>query len=84
MHFCSPKTLEPLLPPKRPNPEPMPEIVDRADYEESDIVDVRSRAFPTGSNFFDHFSPQFGDDEADWEDEDDDDDPHGQPECQTQ
>ncbi|RDB26150.1 DnaJ subfamily A member 2 [Hypsizygus marmoreus] len=33
------KALEPLLPPKRSNPEPLPEIVVEADYEESDIVD---------------------------------------------
>lgn len=77
-----------LLPPKRSDPVPCPEIVDEADYEESDIVDVRSRSFPASPNFFDHgFPSQFGDDEENWEDEDEDDDedfPGAQPECRQQ
>jgi DnaJ family protein A protein 2 len=61
-----------------------------ADFEESDIADVRSRSFPASPDFFDQFSPQFGgDDEDDWEDEDEgdeDDDgiPGAPPECRTQ
>ena len=76
--------LESLLPPKRTNPEPLPEIVVEADFEESDIVDVRSRSFPASQDFFDQFAPQFGgDNEDDWEDEDDD-DAGAQPDCQPQ
>ncbi|KAF9466534.1 DnaJ-domain-containing protein [Collybia nuda] len=84
------KVLGELLPPKRSNPEPRPEIVDIANFEESDIVDVRSRSFPASPNFFDHgFPSQFGDDEENWEDDDDDDegfpDMRGaQPECRQQ
>jgi len=76
--------LEPLLPPKRANPEPPPEIVVEAEFEESDIVDVRSRSFPASPDFLDQFDPQFGgDNEDDWEDEDDD-DAGAQPDCQPQ
>ncbi|KAG5645557.1 hypothetical protein DXG03_005832 [Asterophora parasitica] len=88
------KALESLLPPKRPNPEPLPENVVEADYEESDIVDVRSRSFPASDDFFDQFVPQFGGDEDDWEDEDEYDEyghghghghGHGpEPECRQQ
>ncbi|KAH9481641.1 DnaJ protein-like protein ANJ1 [Psilocybe cubensis] len=82
------KSVEAILPPKRQNVDPLPEIVDEADFEESDIVDVRARSVPHSHNFFDHgFSSQFGDDEDDWEDDDDDDDDdhygHG-PDCPTQ
>jgi DnaJ family protein A protein 2 len=64
-----------LLPPKKTDAEPRPEIVDEADFEESDIVDVRSRSFTASSSFFDHgFPSQFGGDtEEDWVDDDDDD-----------
>ncbi|KAG6854393.1 hypothetical protein C0991_007384 [Blastosporella zonata] len=82
------KALEVLLPPKRSNPEPLPEIVTEAEFEESDIMDVRFRSFPASQAFFDEFSPQFGgDDENDWEDEDEDEDDYEggpQPECNTQ
>lgn len=67
--------------------EPCPEVVDEADFEESDIVEVRARSVPASQNFFDHgFSSQFGDDEDDWEDEDDEDDEHfgHGPDCPTQ
>jgi DnaJ homolog subfamily A member 2 len=48
--------------------------VDEAEFEETDIVNVRSRSFPASSSFFDHgFTSQFGDDENDWVDEDEDD-----------
>ena len=76
-----------LLPPKRTDPEPRPQIVDDADFEESDIVDVRSRSFPASQNFFDHgFPPQFGgDSEDDWVDDDDDDGGMGpEPQCPQQ
>ncbi|KAG1747085.1 uncharacterized protein EDB91DRAFT_1245535 [Suillus paluster] len=82
--------LERLLPPKKLDMDPMPEIVDEVPYEEGDIVDVRARSFPAGSDFFDQgFASQFGDgDEDDWEDEDDDDydndDMGGEPECRPQ
>ncbi|KAF8072033.1 hypothetical protein FPV67DRAFT_914547 [Lyophyllum atratum] len=33
------KALESLLPPKRSNPEPLPETVDHAEFEESDILE---------------------------------------------
>ncbi|KAF5382067.1 hypothetical protein D9615_004286 [Tricholomella constricta] len=85
------KALESLLPPKRNNPEPLPETVVEVDYEESDIVDVRSRSFPASDNFFDQFVPQFGgDEEEDWEDEDEYEEyGHGmgmgqEPECRQQ
>lgn len=81
------QALEAFLPPKRSNPEPLPEIVVEADFEEGDIADVRSRSFPASPNFFDQFAPQFGDDEDDWVEEDDDEDDSGmrpQPECQQQ
>jgi DnaJ family protein A protein 2 len=49
--------------------------VDTADFEESDIVDVRSQSFPASSSFFDDgFPSQFGgDDEEDWVDDEDED-----------
>lgn len=57
--------------------------MDEVAYEESDMVEVRSRSFPAGSGFFDQgFTPQFGEDEDAWEDEDDD---EGiEPECRPQ
>jgi len=67
--------------------DPQPEIVDEADYEESDIVDVRARSFPASQSFFDQgFPSQFGDEDEDdenWEDEDED-DMDGEPECRPQ
>ncbi|KAI0784164.1 DnaJ-domain-containing protein [Abortiporus biennis] len=75
------KALEALLPPKKAEMDPKPAVIDEVPFEESDIVDVRETPF-NGSNFFDHgFGTQFGEDEADWEDEDDE---HGEPECTTQ
>ena len=72
------------MPPKKVDSEPQPEIVDTVKYEEGDIADVREQAFPASADFFDRaFSPQFGDDETAWVDEDDEDD-HGEPECRTQ
>ncbi|KAI0032533.1 DnaJ-domain-containing protein [Vararia minispora EC-137] len=78
--------LQALLPPKRIDPVPEPVIVDSAHYEEADMAEVRERAFPASSDFFDHASrAQFGDgdddDEDAWEDEDDDGE---EPECRTQ
>ncbi|PPQ68226.1 hypothetical protein CVT26_005759, partial [Gymnopilus dilepis] len=77
------KAVEAILPPRRPDVEPRPEVVDEADFEESDIVDVRARSFPASQNFFDQgFASQFGEgNEDDWEDEDDED---GEPECRPQ
>ncbi|KAI0787817.1 DnaJ-domain-containing protein [Fomes fomentarius] len=79
------QALAAVLPPKKPEMDPKPAVVDEVPFEESDIVDVRETPFPAGSNFFDHASGfQFGeDDEADWEDDDDDDD-GTEPECRTQ
>ena len=74
-----PSPLSALLPPKRSNPEPAPEIVDEAPYEEIDIDDVRGRSFPAGSDFFD--GAQFGEGEEDWEDDEDD---EHEPECRPQ
>lgn len=84
-----PQELARLLPPKKANIEPAPEIVDNAPFEEADLADVRARCFPASSDFFDQaFASQFGGDEDDWEDEDDDDyDDHGmggEPECRPQ
>ncbi|KAG6850691.1 hypothetical protein H0H93_009849 [Arthromyces matolae] len=81
------QALESLLPPKRSDPEPLPEVVTKAQFEESDIIDVRFGSFPAGKTFFDAFSPQFGDDDDDWEDDNDDDDDFDdgqQPECNPQ
>jgi DnaJ family protein A protein 2 len=62
-----------VLPPKKRDIEPRPEVVDQAVFEESDIVDVRARSFPAGPDFFDRaFSSQFGSNDDDWEDDDDD------------
>ncbi|KAG9315267.1 hypothetical protein JVU11DRAFT_4401 [Chiua virens] len=81
--------LETLLPPKKADIEPAPEIVDEAPFEEAELEDVRARCFPASSDFFDEgFASQFGEgDEDDWEDEDDDYDDHGlggEPECRPQ
>ncbi|KAF8656834.1 hypothetical protein AX16_002382 [Volvariella volvacea WC 439] len=80
------QALQALLPPKKGNIEPLPEIVDDADFEETDIVDVRARSFPASSNFFDHgFPSQFGgeNNSDEWVDEDDSDD-LDDPGCQPQ
>ncbi|KAF9484340.1 DnaJ-domain-containing protein [Pholiota conissans] len=75
--------IEAILPAKRLEVDPLPEIVDEADFEESDIVDVGARSFPAG-NFFDQgFASQFGEDEEDWEDEEDE-EMDGEPECRPQ
>ena len=82
------QALEPLLPPRKPDLEPRPSVVDEPAYEEADSANVRARSFPPGADFLNQsaFSAfQFGADEEDedaWIDEDDETD--GQPECQTQ
>ncbi|TFK40254.1 hypothetical protein BDQ12DRAFT_628117 [Crucibulum laeve] len=77
------KALALLLPPKKLDVEPLPEVVDEADYESSDIVDVRARSFPASQNFFDHgFPSQFGEGEDAWVDDEDEDDE--EPECRPQ
>ena len=75
-----------ILPPKRTDVDPQPDVVDEANFEESDIVDVRARSFPASPNFFDQgFPSQFGGDDNDWEDDDDDDDDDNlEPECRPQ
>jgi DnaJ family protein A protein 2 len=78
------KALESLLPPKRSDVDPQPEVVDEPEFEASDIVEVRSRSFPASANFFDHCFSQFGENENDWEDDGDDDDDDGEPECRPQ
>ena len=76
------QALEALLPPKKPEMDPKPAVIDEVDFEQSDIADVRATPF-AGGNFFDHgFSNQFDDDENDWEDEDED--SAGEPECRPQ
>ncbi|TDL25612.1 DnaJ-domain-containing protein [Rickenella mellea] len=73
-----------LLPPKKPELSPTPVVVDDAQYEDGDIVDVRARSFPAGSDFLNgSFTSQFGEggDEA-WTDEDEDEGP--EPECRHQ
>lgn len=78
------QALEKLLPPKRTEVDPLPAVVDEADFEESDIVDVRARSFPAGDFFDQAFASQFGEDEGDWEDEDEDEDEDGEPDCRQQ
>ena len=76
-----------LLPPKKADIEPLPEIVDKVAFEEGTLTEVRARSFPAGSGFFDQVFPsQFGvGDENDWEDDgDEDEDDGGPPECQPQ
>ena len=76
------QALAALLPPKKPEIDPKPAVIDEVPFEESDIADVRETPF-AGGNFFDHgFSTQFGEDEEDWED--DDDSEGGEPECRNQ
>ncbi|KAI9000640.1 DnaJ-domain-containing protein [Trametes punicea] len=79
------KALAGILPPKKPEMDPKPAVVDEVPFEESDIVDVRETPFNASSSFFDHASGfQFGgDDEDEWEDDDDEDDGM-EPECRTQ
>ena len=82
------QALEQLLPPKKPDLEPRPPVVDEPAYEEADSANVRARYFAPGPDFLNQsaFSAfQFGADEDDedaWIDEDDEAD--GTPECQTQ
>jgi DnaJ family protein A protein 2 len=81
------KALEALLPAKRSDVDPQPDVVDEPKFEESDILEVRSRSFPASASFFDHGFSQFGENEDGWEDEDDDgddDDLDGEPECRPQ
>ncbi|CCM00072.1 uncharacterized protein FIBRA_02099 [Fibroporia radiculosa] len=77
-----------LLPPKKPEMDPPPEVVDEVAYEQSDMGDVRAPAFGPGYQFFDQsFGQQFDvADEHDWIDEDDEDeDGFGEdPECTHQ
>jgi len=76
-----------LLPAKRSEVDPPPEIVDEPDFEESDIVEVRSRPFPASPDFFDQCFSQFGENEDDWEDDEDEGDPDmgdDEPECRSQ
>lgn len=78
--------MENALPPKKRDVEPRPAVVDEAAYEESDIVDVRSRSFPAGDFFDQGFASQFGGGEDAWVDEDEDDefDDDHEPECRPQ
>jgi DnaJ family protein A protein 2 len=83
--LCPSQALAALLPPKKTDIEPLPEIVDQVAFEEGTLTEVRARSFPAGSGFFDQaFPSQFGEgDENDWEDDGDEDD-GGPPECQPQ
>lgn len=76
--------MERLLPAKRTDVDPQPEVVDEPEFEESDIVEVRSRSFPASASFFDHGFSQFGENDDDWEDDEGEDDLEGEPECRTQ
>lgn len=77
-----------MLPSKKADIEPLPEIIDKVAFEEGTLAEVRARSFPAGSGFFDQaFPSQYGEgDENDWEDEegDEDEDDGGPPECQPQ
>jgi DnaJ family protein A protein 2 len=74
--------------------DPPPAVVDEANFEESNIMDVRKGTFQASSDFFDHgFTSQFGEGSDDeWEDEDDEEDEDGgafseggaAPECRHQ
>ncbi|KAE9408378.1 DnaJ-domain-containing protein [Gymnopus androsaceus JB14] len=89
------QALAKLLPPKKPEMQPQPEIVDEANFEE---IDVRSQSFPASRDFFDHgFANQRDDihddsEGEDWEDDEDEDDiysgygahSHPEPECRQQ
>ncbi|KAJ3853966.1 hypothetical protein EV368DRAFT_63652 [Lentinula lateritia] len=89
------QALAKLLPPKKLEMQPQPEIVDEVNFEE---IDVRSQSFPASQDFFDHgYANQRDDihDEDGWEDEDDDDEGAGdmfddymggpaEPECRQQ
>ena len=76
--------MERLLPPKKSDLVPTPAIVDEVTYDEADIVDVRSRSFPAGSEFFNQGSGfQFGEEDDAWTDEEEEDDLH-EPECRSQ
>ncbi|TFK27171.1 chaperone regulator [Coprinopsis marcescibilis] len=66
-----------LLPPKKPEIDPLPEIVDEVPFEESDIGEIQG-------TFLDQELGAAFDDEDDWEDDDDDDHIHGAPDCQPQ
>jgi DnaJ homolog subfamily A member 2 len=68
------QTLTSLLPPKKAEIDPLPAIVDEADYEESDVAEFQSTWLEQElQNEFDE----------DWEDEDDDEGMDA-PECQPQ
>jgi DnaJ homolog subfamily A member 2 len=75
-----------LLPAKKADLVPQPEIVDEPFFEEADLAAVRARSFPADQDFFNQGFPQFGEDEDDWEDEDDEDDDYdnAEPECRQQ
>lgn len=89
------KALARLLPPKKLDMQPQPDIVDEANFEE---IDVRSQSFPASQDFFDHgFANQRDDihdsEDEGWEDEDEDEDDiysgygehaHPEPECRQQ
>lgn len=70
------QALAALLPPKKKELDPLPEIVDEVPYEVSDIGELRSSFLDA-----DGLDGQFDDHDSDWSDEDDED---GQPECQPQ
>lgn len=77
-----------MLPPRRPDLEPRPAVVDAPKFEEADSADVRTRSFPAGADFLNQsaFSAfQFGADEDEdaWTDDDSDNDMN-HPDCPTQ
>ncbi|THH10874.1 hypothetical protein EW145_g1017 [Phellinidium pouzarii] len=67
------EALETLLPPKKPELEPRPSVVDVVAYEEGDFVDSAFSSFQFGAE----------DDEEAWTDDDEDADGEP-PECRTQ
>ena len=89
------QALSALLPPKKPDLDPRPEVVDTPAFEAADPSDVRARSSFGGAeadflNRHAYSAFQFGADEEEaWTDDDDDgesydEDGPRQPECQTQ
>ena len=70
--LCVRQTLSALLPPRKSEIDPLPEVVDEVPFETSDLGDVRDPPFSAGAHFFDH--PSFFGSEAQFGDADDEDD----------
>ena len=67
-----------MLPPKKPDITPRPEIVDDVEYEATDVVNVSGRSFALQGPSDLVCMSQFGDgDEEEWESDEDEDDAEG-------